>query len=224
MQAARIGVYALWLDDDAPAQAALYEPLLPPERQRALCRRPPLARSRSIWTELLARGLLATMSGKAPFSLSIRRDDRGKPYSPDGGGYFSLSHSGAWVACSIGAAESGVDVEYPRARAMDIAARFFRPEERQALADAPPEERAALFLRFWTLKESYLKYTGQGLAGGLQAVDTAALLEGDGDLGGRTFPLPDGAWIGVCGQAALLPCEVRHISLRELQSWLGPLR
>ena len=45
---------------------------------------------------------------------------------------------------------------------LDIARRFFHPAEYRQLCEAPSEKRNHLFYRFWTLKESYMKMTGEG--------------------------------------------------------------
>ena len=46
----------------------------------------------------------------------------------------------------------------------------FAESERRALAALPAAERSARFFDFWTLKESYVKAHGLGLAMGLQGV------------------------------------------------------
>lgn len=70
--------------------------------------------------------------------------------------HFSLSHSGSWAVCAVGDAPLGVDVELPRCT-MDIAKRFFRPEE------LPKTENKDHLLRLWTAKEAFLKAIGTGL-------------------------------------------------------------
>ena len=215
-----IEVYALRLDEEAAAQAEGYLAYLSPGRRKAVRGyRSPLMRARTIAAELLARVLLAARSGKLPLELAICRDARGKPYSPDGAAFFSWSHGGAWVALSIGGEQNGVDVEGPRWRTAvsAIARRFFRPEERRALDEAAESERSQLFLYYWTMKESYLKYTGEGLAGGLESVDTAALWRGDGPAAGRNFLLSDGAVVGVCAPSD----AVQEISFAALRAELS---
>ena len=219
-----IEVYALRLDEEAAAQAEGYLAYLSPGRRKAVRGyRSPLMRARTIAAELLARVLLAARSGKLPLELAICRDARGKPYSPDGAAFFSWSHGDAWVALSIGGEQNGVDVEGPRRRTVvsAIARRFFRPEERRALDEAAESERSQLFLYYWTMKESYLKYTGEGLAGGLESVDTAALWRGDGPAAGRNFLLPDGAVVGVCAPSGHLPDAVQEISFAALWAELS---
>ena len=49
-----------------------------------------------------------------------------------------------------------------------IARRFFHPEDLALLRNAKDaEEQLKLFFRIWTIKEAYLKCTGEGLSGGL---------------------------------------------------------
>ena len=61
---------------------------------------------------------------------------------------------------------------------MDVAKRFFAPaEQRVLLAAKTEEERDLLFSRLWTLKESYLKVGGQGMA---MALDSFTM-----ELGGQ---------------------------------------
>ena len=215
------------------------EPYLPwftTERQAAILRyRVPSDRNRTVWAELLARWLIAGRMGGDAREIAIARDERGKPYWA-GGLHFSLSHSGPWVACSLGEAPSGVDVETNRKVSLDVARHFFRPEEYEALRGLSlrePEGWRRAFLRYWTLKESYLKFLGTGLSGGLRDVDCAALLSPGGGpprdgqvrcaAGGRNFDLPGGAAAGVVcalsragGDAPVetLPERVSYLSLR----------
>ena len=219
-----IEVYALRLDEEAAAQAEGYLAYLSLERQETVRGyRSSLMQARTIAAELLARALLAARSGKVPLELEICRDVRGKPYSPNVAAFFSWSHGGAWVALSIGGEQNGVDVEGPRWRTAvsAIARRFFRPEERRALDEAAESERSRLFLYYWTMKESYLKYTGEGLSGGIKDVDVAALWAGEGAAGGRNFPLPGGAMAAIVAAPSLLPDHVTMISIEELRAGLG---
>jgi 4'-phosphopantetheinyl transferase len=51
-----------------------------------------------------------------------------------------------------------------------VAPRYFTPVEANELAQLPEEQRPTRFYALWTLKESWLKATGEGLAGGLDQV------------------------------------------------------
>lgn len=87
----------------------------------------------------------------------------GKPAYPGSGFFFNLSHSGDWVLCAAAGCEIGCDVERISDADLSVARRFFAPGEYSAIMAAPEAERNALFYRFWTLKESFLKATGYGL-------------------------------------------------------------
>ena len=65
-----------------------------------------------------------------------------------------------------GGREVGADVEsLDRAgRWVDLADRYFAPREAAALKRVAPPDRPMRFLEYWTLKESYIKARGLGLA------------------------------------------------------------
>ena len=82
------------------------------ERQQAIMRYKFLPdRNRTVFAELMAKKLISDMTGKTFHEIAIFRDSNGKPFSDIKGIYFSLSHSGEWIACSIGDTINGVDVE-----------------------------------------------------------------------------------------------------------------
>lgn len=79
---------------------------------------------------------------------------------------FNLSHTKGLVACAVGpVAEIGIDVELmdPRRSSPEIAERFFSAAEIKLLRAAPAERRMRTFFRLWTLKETLIKTTGEGL-------------------------------------------------------------
>ena len=126
-------------------------------------------------SEMVVRSLArdyANRTGMATASLSERwpgamlRDTRGKPYFPDVAALsFSLSHSGACGACAFAGKPLGLDIQMHGARNREgIARRFFHPEEYAYLK----KEAFRDFFQVWAAKESYVKYTGDGLQGGLR--------------------------------------------------------
>ena len=134
-----------------------------------------------------ARALLSAMlrdSGiEAPIPLPIETGENGRPYltlenaSVD----FNLSHAGHYVACVLAVADRddetprvGVDVEIPHERTDPerLARRFFAPAEIRFLEENGFSGES--FLRVWTAKEAYMKFTGMGLSGGMQKTDTTA--------------------------------------------------
>lgn len=116
---------------------------------------------------------------------NIKKGPAGKPFLPGSGHYFNKSDSGAFTAFALSdEGEVGLDLQkiLPyKDRYLRLSERFFCPEEKNALLSLKEEERGDYFFRLWTVKESYLKFTGKGLGGGLDSFGT--------DLGsGRILP------------------------------------
>ncbi|MFH9738899.1 4'-phosphopantetheinyl transferase family protein [Streptomyces roseolus] len=92
---------------------------------------------------------------------------------------YSVAHTAHWILIAV-VAEGlvGVDMEElpgpppsPRLEAKSLAA-----PERALLADTPPADRPAVFLRLWTRKEAATKLTGHGLATPFAGLDATAPL------------------------------------------------
>ncbi|MFF4442349.1 4'-phosphopantetheinyl transferase family protein [Streptomyces sp. NPDC001621] len=175
--AAQPGRPALWLLD-APetagrhGQLALHE-LDEAELERADAFRRPADRDRYVAAHIALRRLLAAYSGDAPRDLRFARADcprcgaaHGRPVLAGRGPHFSLSHCRGAVLIGMAAAPVGVDVEpLPRSERVDVCAAALHPRERRELQGHPPEQRPAVFARFWARKEAYLKGTGVGVGG-----------------------------------------------------------
>jgi 4'-phosphopantetheinyl transferase len=125
-------------------------------------------RNTYIGAHALLRTMLSGATGLPTATWRYARPPFGKPElapsRPGGGLRFNLSHTRGFVACAIAHDEIGLDVEASD-RPIDfaIADRFFAPEEARLVNAAPPEQKAFLFFRFWTLKEAFIKATGEGL-------------------------------------------------------------
>lgn len=100
-------------------------------------------------------------------------------FNLDGSEPYNFSHSGTQVICSVHLGESGMDerclvgcdVEMRRPCNMRMAKRYFCESEWRSLVEAPEAERDTLFCRYWVLKESFMKATGQGMALPLNAFE-----------------------------------------------------
>lgn len=84
------------------------------------------------------------------------------------------SHSGDWAVLAVARdlPVLGIDIECPRPRrrALDLARRFFHPDEYDLLCRLPSDLVESAFLRFWTAKEAVLKALGEGLRFGLHRI------------------------------------------------------
>lgn len=92
------------------------------------------------------RALLARILGKEP---QIRKGPYGKPYLEEGTPFFNLSHSGGFLAIAVGERELGLDLEAPR--------------KLTHTGFVHPGEEGIDPLTLWVVKESFMKYTGEGI-------------------------------------------------------------
>lgn len=102
----------------------------------------------------------------------VKYQEKGKPFLADRPDiHFNLSHSGSYVCCAAGDEPVGVDMEKKTDMKEKIARRFFTQEDNRRLLEAKPEEKKDLFFRMWSIKESYIKFTGQGMTKGLSGFE-----------------------------------------------------
>lgn len=80
------------------------------------------------------------------------------------GAYFNLSHSDDTVLCAVSDIPVGCDIEKVTDVPLEVADRYFSERERRYIDEAQnlPEVNRRFF-RLWTMKESYLKMTGEGM-------------------------------------------------------------
>ena len=121
---------------------------------------------------ILSRGALRVLMGRylgiAPADIRFNYGAKGKPYIEEPACIkFNVSHSGVFAlfAFTIGC-EIGIDVEQvrPLKDMLQIAHRFFCPEEATELVSLPAGERERAFFLCWTRKEAYIKASGDGLS------------------------------------------------------------
>lgn len=118
----------------------------------------------------MRHALSTTEPGVRPQDWRFERSTLGRPEVDRPGWarglHFNLSHTDGLVACVVARdARCGVDVERPL-QALPVhrlAGAVLSDRERHDLADVPPAGRQELFLRYWTLKEAYLKAIGAGM-------------------------------------------------------------
>ena len=111
--------------------------------------------------------------------------ENGRPYFCDRTCDFSITHTQNHVFCAIIEEEEptriGIDAEElgrpDFSNLEEMVARWFGENEQTVFSASPTKET---FLRLWTRKEAYVKYTGEGLKA-LSKVDTVSL-EGEGEI------------------------------------------
>lgn len=129
------------------------------------------ARREYLIARALCRTVLSRYAGVNPADWRFLPNPHGRPEiaGPPARSRlrFNLSGTRGLAACVVTLeAAAGIDVEDTTLeRPSDgIADRFFSPSEARALSGLEPARRRARFLEYWTLKESYIKARGEGLA------------------------------------------------------------
>lgn len=111
----------------------------------------------------------------------IERRKQGKPFFPEFPGIcFNYSHCQKGVLCGIHTSEIGVDMERIVQYKERLARRICHPEELKLLELTARKDE--LMTRIWTCKESFLKYTGQGIRSDLRLLNCSGCAEGSFQL------------------------------------------
>ncbi len=132
---------------------------LPLERQEKTMRyRFADKRKQSLGAGLLLEYVLK-LHGKS--SSDMRFGENGKPELDNF--CFNLSHAGDFVICAVSRKLVGCDVEEITTEPKHMAEKFFCKSENEHLNHLVGAERINEFFRIWTLKESYMKMTGEGM-------------------------------------------------------------
>jgi 4'-phosphopantetheinyl transferase len=118
---------------------------------------------------ILVRTTLSRYCDVPPDRWRFRANDHGRPaiVLPASPIHFNLSHTNGLIVCLVSRGrEVGVDVECLERTGEwgDLADRYFAPREAAALRRVATSTRPTRFLEYWTLKESYIKARGLGLA------------------------------------------------------------
>ena len=156
---------------DADVLSRCHQLLCAEEEERRLRYRFESLRHDFVVARALVRTTLSRYVGLSPADWRFVANDYGRPEieSPETARSlrFNLSHTRGLAACAVAWVDDlGVDVE-----AMDrqnsgipIARRFFSTSEVDELMSFAESDQSRRFFDYWTLKESYIKARGMGLA------------------------------------------------------------
>jgi len=167
-----IDVYAFALD--VPDWSAFENLLAHDEIDRALRFRFERDRRRYVVGRARMRAILGEYLGQSPSQLRFCYGPHGKPALSARTVGFNLSRSHELGVLAVQRdPEVGVDVELlrPFPEALDIAKRFFAPQEYERLLSRPSTDLVAAFFDYWTRKEAVVKSAGLGLS---QPIDAPA--------------------------------------------------
>lgn len=142
---------------------------LPEERkEKILSCRIPDGRKERLGAALLLQELLKRFG----YTIDdIKVSESGKPEID--GIFFNLSHSHGLAACAVSDAEVGCDIEKIGTIREGAARKICTDCEWNYLEQFSEEKKGAEFYRLWTMKESYVKMTGEGIRFPLRQVEFA---------------------------------------------------
>ena len=133
-----------------------------------------------------------------------------KPLVKDGSFFFNISHTNGAVLAAAGFSQVGADIQRIMEKDTEaVAKRVFTPSELSLFKSSNEPEKE--FTRLWTLKESYIKYTGSGISGLENAPDFSNFNKAGGSLSdGPSFLTKegDGLYISICSDDEMELCEI----------------
>lgn len=103
--------------------------------------------------------------------------ESGQPTIPNG--HISISNTEGYAACAIAREPVGIDVERGHTFSKAAAKRILSPQE-ELMSDSTNADE--LLSRVWTVKESFLKMTGEGIPGGMRTLELIAAGDGSSDV------------------------------------------
>ena len=230
-----VHVWRADLDRPRLELGVLYGMLSRDELERAVRFRFERDRNRFIARRGLLRVILGRYLGLQPRSLRFCYGPNGKPVLEQEFNaadlVFNTSYSQGLAVYGFGRKRKiGIDIEYvrPIPEGDQIAADFFLSEENAVCGGLPSSARPEAFMKCWTLKEAWVKASGEGLAGHLNGVNVSPALS----RGARTLNISD-AWgrvrwslrilIPASGYIAALAVEGYGWRLVCCQQSLGPM-
>jgi 4'-phosphopantetheinyl transferase len=135
-------------------------------------------RERFLVTRALVRTVLSRYAAVPPSAWDFGSTQHGRPFllpraSVPVTATFNVSHTNELIILAVGVRRIlGVDVESLARKARPaVTARWFTADEKAALSALPPDQRDRRFVELWTLKESYVKASGEGLSFPLDRLD-----------------------------------------------------
>ena len=103
--------------------------------------------------------------GKEISENDILMSEKGKPYIDGSKIFFNISHCDGLAVCVLSDKPVGVDCESVRKASTAVMKKCFGSIETDYVNNS--EEKNIAFTRIWTLKESYVKMTGDGVSSSL---------------------------------------------------------
>lgn len=204
----------------------VWKPLLSEGRIKKIeqCKIPEKAKQ-SLGVELLLCYAMQQEYGVNHFPLSYKRTNLGKPYFENNEIYFSLSHSGRYVACAVSNQPIGIDLQTHTAKDEKSIESVLTKNQLDMIKAMPPAKRKQSLYDFWCLKESIIKMKGEG---NLRSPIEFEFHNAGGRLGIsfedcvlNSYAILPNTSLGVCSKAPLSP-YIFNLSIEKIKNTLLP--
>lgn len=162
----------------------------------------------------------AMQNNISPFPFAYTKN--GKPYIEKYPNfYFNISHTKEWIVVAVADVPVGVDIEMLRLYKPEVVKRFFHKDEYAFLEGLPAHLRDVSFTRLWTLKESYVKCIGIGIANNFDkfaiSINSTAI-----EIKGNDIPVffkqhkYDELFVSVCSFSNIFPDDIILLTIEEI--------
>jgi len=128
------------------------------------------------WGKALLQHALKELTDNEAPTEKVEVHAQGKPYLKNSPFHFNISHSHAYVVCAIGQEELGIDIQYHKRRNIErLAKRSLTQKEWKEFLSS--SDKTHFFYDRWSEKESYLKYTGEGIRSDMRELSIDKVLK-----------------------------------------------
>lgn len=186
---------------------------------------------RSFFSELLVKYTLMEKYNLSESNIYFALDKFGKPILKNSDIHFNISHSGDRVICGVGDSAIGIDIEMIRKLDYKSIYMKFSADEIASLELLDETEQLDRFYRIWTLKESYVKYTGLGLrcpfnsfSFNISDTDDISLIENGLVNDNVTFSesrLDGKYWYSMCMESSEKAADAEFLMASNIISYFG---
>jgi len=179
---------------------------------------------RTLYGELIVRHVLCQQFSLKNEAIAFSKSNKGKPYVKDSPVHFNISHAGDFVVCAFSEQEVGIDIEQIRAiDDLDLTKRYFHKCEYEDLLVLNASRRLDYFFSLWTLKESYMKWLGDGMSIPLNSfffkitADDISMVDTNRDFSPffKQYSV-DGYSLSLCSAVSDFPDKMDNISVENL--------
>jgi 4'-phosphopantetheinyl transferase len=121
--------------------------------------------NRGLLGDVLIRSIICSKLNIKNKEIHFTAEPYGKPCVAGLSSFhYNIAHSGHWIVCAVDCDPVGIDIEEIKPISLDVATYMFSMKEYSRLMDQDEAARLSCFYEIWTLKESFVKWLGEGLS------------------------------------------------------------